>query len=225
LSGYNEFVTATDTEKSEPGLRERKKLRTREGIADVARRLFSERGFEQVTVAEIARAAEVSEQTVFNHFPSKEDLVYWRLGSFEEALLAAIREREPGASVLDAFRGFLLAQRGLLAEVDEDRRREFVGMARMIEESPALKAREAQVMSAYTDALAEVIAEETGEPADAISPRVAANALVGVHRSLISLTRRGAVAGTPQPELAERVRAEAERAFALLEEGLGGYGA
>lgn len=59
----------------ELGLRERKKQRTRELIAETARRLFSARGFDRVTVAEIARAAEVSEQTVFNYFPTKEDLV------------------------------------------------------------------------------------------------------------------------------------------------------
>ena len=62
------------------GLRERKKQQTRELIAETARRLFTERGFERVTVAEIARAAEVSEQTVFNYFPTKEELVFWRLG-------------------------------------------------------------------------------------------------------------------------------------------------
>ena len=76
---------------SEPlGLRERKKEQTRQLIAETARRLFAERGFEQVTVAQIARAADVAEQTVYNYFPTKEDLVYWRLESFEQELLAAI---------------------------------------------------------------------------------------------------------------------------------------
>src|ERR671935_2910676 len=98
------------------GLRERKKQRTRELIAETARRMFVERGFEHVTVAEIARAAEVSEKTVFNYFPTKEDLVYWRLESFEEELLAAVRDRAPGESVLDAFAEFVLRQRGLLAD-------------------------------------------------------------------------------------------------------------
>src|SRR5881398_1947441 len=96
----------------EPGLRERKKQRTREQIAETARRLFVERGFDRVTVAEIARAADVSEATVFNYFPTKEDLVYWRLETFEEELLEAVRGREPGESFLAAFGRFVLAQRG-----------------------------------------------------------------------------------------------------------------
>src|SRR3954471_11315301 len=94
-----------------PGLRERKKQRTREQIAEAARELFSERGFDRVPVAEIARAADVSEQTVFNYFPTKEDLVYWRLGAFEEEMLATIRNRPEGESVLGAFRTFVMGQR------------------------------------------------------------------------------------------------------------------
>src|SRR5881227_731777 len=94
------------------GLRERKKQRTRELIADTARRLFAERGFDAVPVAEIAREAEVSEATVFNYFPTKEDLFYSRLEAFEDELLASIRERPAGQSVLDAFEEFLLGQGG-----------------------------------------------------------------------------------------------------------------
>src|SRR5215216_6933916 len=94
-------VTIGPVVPAELGLRERKKQRTRQLIAETARRLFTERGFERVTVAEIARVAEVSEQTVFNYFPRKEDLVYWRLESFEDELLAAIRERAEGEPALE----------------------------------------------------------------------------------------------------------------------------
>ncbi|MFL5871773.1 MAG: TetR/AcrR family transcriptional regulator, partial [Solirubrobacterales bacterium] len=102
------------------GLRERKKRRTREAIAETARRLFAERGFEAVPIAEIARAADVSEKTVFNYFPTKEDLVYWRLEEFEEQLLDSIRNRRPRESALEGFGRFMLEPRGLLAE-DEAR--------------------------------------------------------------------------------------------------------
>src|ERR671934_571005 len=115
------------------GLRERKKQQTRQLIAETARSLFAERGFERVTVAEIARAADVSEQTVFNYFSTKEDLVYWRLGSFEEELLTTIRERAAGESALAAFRRFLLAQRGLLGRADPEAREQLAAVARMID--------------------------------------------------------------------------------------------
>src|SRR5215211_7662728 len=141
----------------ELGLRERKKQRTRELIAETARRLFAERGFERVTVAEVARAAEVAEKTVFNYFPTKEDLVYWRLESFEEELLEAIREREPGESVLTAFGRFVLQRRGLLAEQDPAAIERLTAITRMITESPALLAREQQIFARYADSLAALI--------------------------------------------------------------------
>src|SRR3954463_10704149 len=122
----------------QPGLRERKKEQTRQHIADTARRLFLERGFDRVTVAQIARAADVSQKTVFNYFPTKEDLFYWRMETFEEDLLAAVRERAPGESALTAFGRFLLAQRGLLGKHEPEARDQLVRISRMIEASPAL---------------------------------------------------------------------------------------
>src|SRR5258706_14438310 len=103
------------TDVRQPGLRERKKEHTRQLIADNARRLFAERGFDAVTVADVARAADVAAATVFNYFPTKEDLFYSGLEAFEEELLTAIRERTPGESVLAAFSRFVLQERGLLS--------------------------------------------------------------------------------------------------------------
>jgi AcrR family transcriptional regulator len=205
------------------GLRERKKEQTRRLIAETARSLFAERGFERVTVAEIARTAEVSEQTVFNYFPSKEDLVYWRLGTFEEELLAAIRERPEGEPAVAAFRRFVLEQRGLLGESDPEARERLAALTRTITESPALLAREQQIFAGYTASLARLIADEQGARPDDTRPWVAANAMMGVHRALVVFARRRVVEGARHPRLAREVRAEAERAFELLERGLGGY--
>ena len=157
----------------EPGLRERKKQRTRSLIADSARRLFAERGFDGVTVAEIAREADVSEATVFNYFPTKEDLFYSRLEAFEEELLEAIHRRPPGESVLAAFRGFVLEQRGVLAiEPGRDEEAtEQLRITRVITESPALLARERQVFARYAESLAALLAEETGSAAADVEPR------------------------------------------------------
>jgi AcrR family transcriptional regulator len=210
-------------ESPQPGLRERKKEQTRQLIAETARRLFSQRGFERVTVAEVARAAEVSQQTVFNYFPTKEDLVYWRLQSFEDELLTTIREREPGEPALAAFGRFLLAQRGLLGKHDADAREQLAALTRMITESPALQAREQQIFAGYTASLAAVLAEETGADAADLRPWVAANAMMGLHRALVDHTRRRIVEGARHPRLGAEVRARGEEALALLDTGLGDY--
>jgi AcrR family transcriptional regulator len=208
-----------------PGLRERKKQQTREHIAETARRLFGERGFEQVSVAEVARAADVSQQTVFNYFPTKEDLVFWRLGSFEDELLATIRDRADGESILAAFGRFVLAQRGLLGQVDPEARERLAAVTRTIVASPALLAREQQIFARYTDSLAALIAaEQRAEPGD-LRPWVVANALMGAHRALVHHARRRVAEGVRSPRLAREVRAAAEQALAQLGAGLGDYGA
>jgi AcrR family transcriptional regulator len=203
------------------GLRERKKQQTREAIAAAAIELFAERGFDAVTVAEVARASNVSTATVFNYFPRKEDLVYDRFEAFEAALLRAIRERAEGEAVVDAFAGFILER------IQEAARRDFGGVvqttARMITASPALLARERQIVAGYADALADLIAEETGAPEGDIRPRVTAGALMAVHRALIDHARREAVSGRPSVKLAADLDAEGRRAFALLGHGLGDY--
>jgi hypothetical protein len=79
-------INRLDVMVAKPGLRERKKQRTRELIAETAKRLFSERGFDAVTVTDVANAAEVSSGTVFNYFPTKEDVFYSEMQSFEEKL-------------------------------------------------------------------------------------------------------------------------------------------
>jgi len=205
------------------GLRERKKQQTRELLAETARRLFTERGFERVSVAEIARAADVSEKTVFNYFPTKEDLVYWRLESFEQELLETIRSREAGESVLDAFGRFVRQPRGMLGQYDRKAREQLAALTRMIVASPSLIAREQQIFEGYTASLAALIADETGAGPDDVEPWVAANAMMGVHRRLIDYTRGRIVAGARHPELAADVLDQAERGLALLAEGLGAY--
>ena len=202
-----------------PGLRERKKQRTRQQIADTAMRLFRERGFHGVTVAEIARAAEVSEQTVFNYFPTKEDLVYGSMESFQEALLQAVRVRPAGESILEAFGQFILQTRGLLADQQADE--ELQSVLRVIAESPALLARERQVHDRQAELLAGLIREETGIGVEDVRHWVAANAMIGVHRVLVEHVRRRALAGTPNRRVAREVRQLGEQALAALARGLG----
>jgi AcrR family transcriptional regulator len=213
----------------QPGLRERKKQQTRAHLADTARRLFAESGFDAVTVADVARAAEVSEATVFNYFRTKEDLFYSGLEAFEEKLLGSVRDRAAGESILDAFGRFVLEPRGLLAAPDPEAVERLAATTRVIAESPALLAREQQIFAGYTDSLAALIAAETrtdGARADGdpIEPWVTANALMGVHRALVEFSRRQILAGVRNPELAASVRAQGEAALAVLARGLTGYG-
>ena len=210
---------------TELGLRERKKQRTRQLIADTARRLFAERGFEAVPVSEIAREAEVSEATVFNYFPTKEDLFYSRLEAFEEELLSSIRNRQPGESIISAFGRFVTTPRGLLAARDPEQVEHLAAITRMITQSPALLAREQQVYAKYTDALAKLLAAETGATPGDLEPWFVARALIGLHQALVDYSRREILAGTRNPTLVRRVRRQAQQALELLSNGLVNYGA
>jgi AcrR family transcriptional regulator len=210
----------------ELGLRERKKERTRRLIADTAWRLFADRGFDQVTVAEVARQAEVAVATVFNYFPTKEDLFFFRLEAFGADLVDAVANRAAGEPVLVAFRRHLLESGGLLAQVeagDVQALERLRTVNRVIAASPALQAREQQAFARTADALAAQLAAETGAPADDLRPQVAANALIGVQRALVGYTRRRVLADEEPTRLAADVRRLSEDAFALLAQGLRDY--
>ena len=200
----------------EQGLRERKKERTRQAIAEAAQRLFQERGFEAVPVAEVAAAADVSEKTVFNYFPTKEDLFFDEVDEREAALLAAISERKPGESIPAALRRVQVTDCGRMCNPG------FAPFARIIEESQALKAKELEIMARFTEALATAIRDELG--VHELDARIAANVLVGVHWQFFVTARKRALAGRHGPAAARRMRADLERAYELLEHGLGDLG-
>jgi AcrR family transcriptional regulator len=203
------------------GLRERKKEQTRHAIGETARRLFAERGFDAVTVAEVARAADVAEATVFNYFPTKEDLFYSGMVAFEAELVQAVGDRPPGESAIAAFRRFIVAGADRLAA--EEVAETISAAGRIVTASPTLLAREREIVERYTEELARVLAEETGAAADDLEPRAAAGALMSAHRALVAQVRGAVLAGTRGPELAALARTQATRAFDVLERGLGGY--
>ena len=208
------------------GLRELKKEQTRQLIADTAWRLFADRGFDQVTVAEIAREAQVAEATVFNYFRTKEDLFYSRFEAFSARLADAVRDREPGEPALAAFHRALLEEGGLLAQAEAGDQQALARLRtvnRVRAGSPALLAREQQALSRSADDLAALLAAETGAPADDIRPQVAANALLGLQRAMIDYVRRRVSSGESLGGLAADVRKLTAEGFALLEHGLAGY--
>ena len=195
------------------GLRETKKLATRQEIADKAMELFAERGFDHVTVAEVAAAAGVSEKTVFNYFPTKEDLFYDEVPRREAALVDAIRSRRPGESILAALRNLQARECTRLCEPG------FAVFARIIEESPELQARELEVMAGFAQVVGAEIERDLG--ADERDARIAASLLIGVHRQLFRMARTRALAGKHGPAAVRRLRADLDRAYHLLEHGLG----
>jgi AcrR family transcriptional regulator len=194
------------------GLREAKKQETRREIADTAMRLFVQRGFDHVTVAEVAAAARVSEKTVFNYFPTKEDLFFDEVPEREAALVAAIRGRKAGESVVTALRRLQVAECPRLCSPG------FAIFARIIEESPALQAKELEVMAQLSKALATTIRDELR--VRQIDAEIAATMLVGVHRLLFRNARAQALAGRQGPAAVRRLRADLERAYRYLEHGL-----
>lgn len=207
----------------EEGLRERKKRETRTRIADMAMGLFMARGFDQVTVAEVARAADVSVNTVFNYFGTKEDLFADRFDEAVELPSKVVRERRPGESVLAAFR------RDYLASIEaRDWRYGFNEgadvFATMVDESPTLTARMRELDAGRVSTLARTLAEEFDADADDMRPHVIAMQVLTTLNLLSQHTVRRVMAGESWAEILPWLRGQVEAAFELLEKGIGDYG-
>ncbi|MFD7136642.1 TetR/AcrR family transcriptional regulator [Streptomyces sp. NPDC059894] len=152
----------SETAPAPVGRRERKKAATRQAIADAALRLFLERGYDDVSIREIADAADVSTTTLFKHFTGKEALVFDRQDEMRTRLLDAVRERPEGQSVPAALREHALRYR-LHGPQDEPGGAAFVAL---VNSTPALLDYQQAAWRDYTADLAAVIAEESGLPAD-----------------------------------------------------------
>jgi AcrR family transcriptional regulator len=146
------------------GRRERKKAATRALIVEAARALFLERGFDAVSVREIADRADVSPTTVFAHFPQKESIAFGDEDERHEQLVAAVADRAPGSSISDALKGHYFAE--IAAFESEPERRVLELMA----ETPALVEYAERMWLRHEDALVAAITEEFGlaEPSDEI---------------------------------------------------------
>lgn len=180
------------------GRRERKKARTRQALADAAMRLFTERGFDDVGVREVAEAADVSLSTLFKHFPSKEALVFDLDEDIENALVAVVRDREPGLSVLHALRDHMVNTHAAVRLDDPF----FV----LVESTPALRDHARRMWSRHEKTLAAALAEATGLDPDA-------PAVTGLAR--FALEAPGLARASEDPERTVR------ELFALLENGWG----
>src|SRR5579859_4566453 len=185
-----------------PGLRERKKARTRQVIADAAARLFAQRGYEQVAVSDVAREAEVSEQTVYNYFQTKEQLVTDRDQQVQDELCRRIRARAPGTTAAAAIRDFVLDTVEGIRRVPAGQWRGELGFLAAI--SPTVRRLSLEMSDRQAAALAAALAET-----DAVAPEIArlrGIALAGVFQIIIAEAGRRTREGQSQDQIADELR-------------------
>jgi AcrR family transcriptional regulator len=210
------------------GLRERRKQETRQAISDIATRMFADRGFEVVTISQVAEAAGVSKMTVTNYFPRKEDLVFDREEMIIGGLADAVQGRAAGESLLEAVRRDYARS---LAGGDVTTGVSGRSFARMVDASPVLTARLRELLELREQALGDAIVAEVGGGAGtgsgvgggAVMGRMMAAQLASVHRVLYAEATRRSLAGQPRQDIMAVLAVEAERAFDLLEPSLGRY--
>jgi AcrR family transcriptional regulator len=197
--------------------RTRKRLATRQGISDTATRLFLERGFDAVTIDDIAAAADVGRMTVFNHFPRKEDMFFDREEEIQTLAFDAIRQREAGVSPVEATRRLahaLVTQNHEFVMLSEDTS----WFIRTALASAALKARAREMRDDFTRALAIVLADTGNRPAGDPHAHLAAGLIVATWN----------VAFSEAQNLFDRTRdaGEAKRCFlAVIDRGTAGVAA
>lgn len=204
-----------------PGRRERKKRATRDAIYIAARTLFMKKGFDAVTVAEIADAADVSEKTVFNHFATKEDLA---LAGSQERLdqtIEALRLRLPGESVMDVFRRTTEAS---IAAIEVQPVDQILAVPRMVRGAQSLQDRLLVDFERDARALTVVVAEAAGVDEGDVVAALVARTFAWTNRLIFRHAVLGLFAGEDQKAVAARLRKEADRAYDQLSRGLADYG-
>jgi AcrR family transcriptional regulator len=183
------------------GLRELKKARTRRLIADTAARLFAERGYEHVSVSDVARAAEVAEQTVYNYFPTKEQLVTDREQRIQDRLCDLIRSRPPGVTPAAAVRDFVLGGITGIRSIPAELWRGELGYLAAI--SPAVHRLTLELADRQAAALAQVIGDTTPVPPEVA--RLQGIALAGVYQIIIAEAGQRTREGQSQAEIADEL--------------------
>jgi AcrR family transcriptional regulator len=183
------------------GLRERKKARTRRLIADTAARLFAERGYEHVAVTDVARAADVAEQTVYNYFPTKEHLVTDRDERIQDRLVDLIRTRPPATTPARAIRDFVLKSVAGMKTIPPGLWRGELGYLAAI--GPAVHRLALEMIDRQATALAAAIGDTTPVPPEIA--RLQGIALAGVYQIIISEAGRRARDGQSQAQIADEL--------------------
>ena len=198
------------------GLRELKKARARRHIADTAARLFADRGYEHVSVTDVAREAEVAEQTVYNYFPTKEQLVTDRDQQIQDRLCELIRSRPPGVTPAAAIRGFVLGSVDAIRAIAPENWRGELGYLAAI--SPAVHRLALELVDRQAAALATAISETSPVPPEIA--RLQGIALAGVFQIIISEAGRRTREGQSQARIADELYPMLERLMDELDRWL-----
>ncbi len=193
------------------GLRELKKERTRRHIADTAARLFAQHGYENVAVTDVARAAEVAEQTVYNYFPVKEQLVTDRDQQVQDRLSELIRARPPGVTAAAAVRDYILAFTAGIRDIAAGQWRGELGYLAAV--SPAVRRLALEMTDHQAAAIAAAISDTTAVPPEIA--KLQGIALAGVFQIVISESGGRTLQGQSQEQIADELYAVAEN---LLDE-------
>lgn len=183
------------------GLRERKKARTRRHIADTAARLFAEHGYEQVAVSDVAREAEVADQTVYNYFGTKEQLVTDRDEQIRDRMCELIRARPPGITPAAAVREYVLKSVAGIRDIPAERWRGELGYLAAI--SPAVRRLALELTARQADALAGAIGDTSDLPPEIA--RLQGLALAGVFQIIIADAGRRTVEAQSQEKIADEL--------------------
>ena len=164
---------------AEPGLRQRKKQRTRETIAHAARELFAERGYHATTLPDIAEAADVSTRTIFAYFPSKEDILFADFPLMKDALAQALAERPEGEEALETVRTFIVNSLGTQKKTDVDER-----IGNCIHNDETLRTHLRARIAQLEEVIAPAIAKDIGASDDDIRPKLVAASLTAAFNVL-----------------------------------------
>ncbi|WTJ91227.1 TetR/AcrR family transcriptional regulator [Streptomyces sp. NBC_01537] len=156
-----------------PGLRERKKIQTRQAIRHAAYRLFADQGYDGTTVEQIAAAADVSASTVFRYFPTKEDIVL--SDEYDPLMEAALRARPAGEPFVESIRQAVV---GLIREMYATERLDLLARMRLVRDVPAIRARMGENMQLSCGMVARALAERDGGSGNEFELRVVASALL-----------------------------------------------
>jgi AcrR family transcriptional regulator len=196
-----------------PGLRERKKQKTRDTIVKVALELFAERGYQETTIAEIADAAEVSPRTIFAYFPSKADILFYDQPEMQQRLAQVFRDRPEGATALDALRDFIA---GTLSPASEEEHNVALRRRAVIAANETLRLNERARFAPFEQLMAEAIADDLHAGSDDIRPRMIAAALA----TALSAIRDHDPATSPGLASPEQVMAVIDDVMDFLRGGL-----